>query len=252
MLIVTLNNHRFRSYLKYRGDYGKMLELKNWNHVFKLDPNKQITDADLELICESGTDAIFIGGSDGITEDNIIDLLVRVRRYSVPCVLEVSSLESIVPGFDYYCIPTVLNSNRVEWVTGMHHQAIKEYGPLMNWDEIITEGYCILNQDCKAARLTGANTDLSREDVMSYAMMAEKMFKLPVFYLEYSGTYGDVRYVQAVKNIVEETRLFYGGGIKTPEQAAEMAEYADTVVVGNLIYENMNEALKTVNAVKSK
>lgn len=229
-----------------------MVELRNWQHVFKLDPNKQITDDHLELICESGTDAVFIGGSDGITEDNIIDILVRVRRYSVPCVLEVSSLESIVPGFDFYCIPTVLNSTSVDWVTGMHHKAIKEYGPLMNWDEIITEGYCILNRSCKAATLTGARTDLSHQDVMSYAMMAEKMFKLPVFYMEYSGTYGDVKYVQAVKSILEKTRLFYGGGIKTHEQAAEMAQYADTVVIGNVIYENIGEALKTVNAVKEK
>ncbi|EIT84883.1 PcrB family protein, partial [Fictibacillus macauensis ZFHKF-1] len=33
-----------------------------WKHVFKLDPAKEISDAHLELLCESGTDAIFIGG----------------------------------------------------------------------------------------------------------------------------------------------------------------------------------------------
>ncbi|MCS0543699.1 geranylgeranylglyceryl/heptaprenylglyceryl phosphate synthase, partial [Aeromonas veronii] len=43
---------------------------------------------------------------------------------------------------------------------------------------------------------------------------------------------------------------FYGGGIKTAEQAKEMGQFADTVVVGNIIYEDMNAALKTVQAVK--
>lgn len=234
------------------GAFTNMLEFHEWKHVFKLDPNKEISDQDLELICESGTDALLIGGSDGITEDNILDLLVRVRRYSVPCALEVTSVHTVVPGYDYYFIPTVLNSNSVDWVTGFHHQAIREFGPIMNWDEVVTEGYCILNDDCKAAKLTGAQTSLSREDVMSYAMMAEKMFRLPVFYLEYSGTYGDVSFVQAVKSVLEETKLFYGGGIKSIEQAVEMAQYADTVVVGNIIYENIEQALLTVKAVKEK
>ena len=42
----------------------------------------------------------------------------------------------------------------------LHHQAVKEYGDIMNWDEIFVEGYCILNPECKAAKLTKANTDL--------------------------------------------------------------------------------------------
>ena len=69
----------------------------------------------------------------------------------------------------------------------------------MNWDEIFVEGYCILNPDCKAAKLTKANTDLDADDVAAYAMMAEKMFHLPIFYLEYSGKYGDVSIVKRQK-----------------------------------------------------
>ena len=78
-------------------------------------------------------------------------------------------------------------------MTGLHHKAVKEYGELMDWDEILVEGYCILNEDCKAAKRTKANTDLDENDVVAYAMMAEKMFHLPIFYLEYSGMYGEYR-----------------------------------------------------------
>lgn len=227
-----------------------MYDVNNWQHVFKLDPNKEISDHDLELVCESGTDAIIVGGSDGVTLENVLHLMSRVRRFHVPCVLEVSTIESITPGFDLYFIPTVLNSNDPTWITKLHHHAIKEYGDLMDWDEILVEGYCILNEQCKAAKLTDANTNLSHEDVIAYATMAEKMFNLPIFYIEYSGMYGDVSLVSKVKQTLQQTVLFYGGGIESAKQAKEMSREADVVVVGNVIYTNLNEALQTVKAVK--
>lgn len=228
-----------------------MYDIKEWRHVFKLDPNKDISDEDLELICESGTDAVVVGGTDGVTLDNVLSLLARIRRYTVPCVLEVSTIESVTPGFDFYFIPTVLNSGQRDWIVGLHHEAMKEYGHIMNWDEIFVEGYCILNENCKAAQVTEANTCLTEEDVVAYAQMAEQMFHLPIFYLEYSGMYGDVSLVKQVKDTLERTQVFYGGGIETVEQAAEMAQAAHTVVVGNVIYKDLATALQTVQAVKN-
>ncbi|HAQ08841.1 MAG TPA: heptaprenylglyceryl phosphate synthase [Bacillus bacterium] len=227
-----------------------MYDVREWRHVFKLDPNKEITEEDLDRICESGTDAILVGGTDGVTLEGVLDLMSRIRRYTVPCILEVSTLEAITPGFDYYFIPTVLNSSNPQWITGLHHEAVKEYGDLMDWEEVKMEGYCILNPDCKAAKLTDAKTDLGAEDIRAYAMMAEKMFNLPIFYLEYSGTYGDPEIVKEAKGVLEHTVLFYGGGIETAAQAAEMAGKADVIVVGNVVYNNIEEAIKTVQAVK--
>ena len=69
--------------------------------MFKLDPAKMINDEDLDKICMSETDAIIIGGTDNVTEDNVIQLMSRVRRYPLPLVLEISNLESTMPGFDF-------------------------------------------------------------------------------------------------------------------------------------------------------
>ncbi|MFL6556458.1 MAG: heptaprenylglyceryl phosphate synthase [Bacillus sp. (in: firmicutes)] len=223
-----------------------MYDFREWRHVFKLDPNKELSDERLEIICESGTDAIIVGGTDGITIENVLDLMARIRRFSVPCVLEVSSIETVTPGFDLYFIPTILNSADPKWITGLHHQAVKEFGEIMDWEEIVMEGYCILNEECKAAKLTNAKTNLSSEEVTAYAVMAEKMFHLPIFYIEYSGKYGDVDVVADVKKSLEKTTLFYGGGISTIEQASEMGKHADVIVVGNAIYENFEQALETV------
>lgn len=227
------------------------MDFAKWRHVFKLDPAKEINDKGLELIAESGTDGIIVGGSDGVSLDNVLNLLVRIRRYSVSVALEVSTVESITPGFDFYFIPTVLNSPKAEWINGIHHGALREYGHMMNWDEIIAEGYCILNPECKAAKLTGVSEVPDEEDVVAYARMAEHLFKLPVFYLEYSGMYGDPEIVRAASKVLNETKLFYGGGIKNAQDAKIMAEIADTVIVGNLIYDNLKAALSTVDAVKS-
>ncbi|WP_066249746.1 heptaprenylglyceryl phosphate synthase [Neobacillus drentensis] len=223
-----------------------MYDFREWRHVFKLDPNKELSDERLETICESGTDAIIVGGTDGITLEKVLDLMARIRRFSVPCVLEVSSIDTVTPGFDLYFIPTILNSSDTKWITGLHHEAVKEFGDVMDWEEIVMEGYCILNEDCKAAKLTNANTSLTKDEVIAYAVMAEKMFQLPIFYLEYSGKYGDVELVANVKKSLEKTVLFYGGGISTIEQAKEMTKHADVIVVGNAIYENFELALETV------
>lgn len=227
------------------------MDFTTWRHAFKLDPAKKITDEALERIAKSGTDGIIVGGTDGITLDNVLDLLIRMRRYPVPLALEISTVESVTPGFDYYFIPTVLNSTKVDWINGIHHKALREYGHMMEWDEIIMEGYCILNPECKAAKLTGATAVLDEEDVIAYARMVEHLFKLPVFYMEYSGTYGDPETVRAVSRILKDTKLFYGGGITNAEDAKVMAELADTVIVGNIIYENLKAALSTVQAVQS-
>ncbi len=223
-----------------------MYEIQDWQHVFKLDPAKEISDNDLERICESGTDAIFIGGSDNVTMENVLDLMSRVRRYPVPCVLEISNIESAIPGFDHYLIPSVLNSDNVHFHNAMLHEAIKQMGHMMDYDLFTMEGYVVLNPDSKVAKLTRSNTDLNQDDIAAYAEMIEHLYGLKAMYIEYSGTYGDVSLVKAAKERLNQTRLIYGGGIDSLQKAREMFEVADTIVVGNVIYTDIKSALQTV------
>jgi putative glycerol-1-phosphate prenyltransferase len=229
-----------------------MTDYRVWKHVFKLDPDKDITDEDLERVCMSGTDAILVGGSSGVTYDNTVDLMSRIRRFELPCVLEVSHPDAIAPGFDLYFIPIVLNAQDPEWITGHHLRALEEWGAVMPWDQIIPEGYIILNGDSSAARLTNARTDLTAREAEAYARMADKLFRLPICYIEYSGVFGDMQLVDRARSALNEgAQLFYGGGVDDPSKAEQAAQAADTVVVGNIIYENIDRALETVAAVKS-
>ena len=228
-------------------------ELRQWRHVFKLDPDKPLSEEALEKICLSGTDAIIVGGSSGVTFDNTVELLARIRCFAVPCVLEVSSEEALVPGFDGYLIPVVLNASDSMWITGLHHKAIRDYGALMNWREIVAEGYVIVNPSSTAAVVTGALPIADGKDLIAYARMADKLFRMPVFYVEYSGMFGNMEWLREVARVLEEARLFYGGGIDGADKARQALEAgAHTIVVGNILYEDLEAALSTVEAAKTQ
>lgn len=221
-----------------------------WRHVFKLDPDRELGEAELAAVCLSGTDAILIGGSTGVTYENTAALLARVRQFELPCALEVSDLEAAVPGFDLYLIPMVLNSPDPDWILGHHRRAIERYGSFIPWEHFLAEGYIVLNGDSSVARLTGADSSLSGEGAAAYAQIADKLMSLPIVYLEYSGTFGDMGTVRTVRETVEHSQLFYGGGITCESEAEQAAALCDTVVVGNIIYQDVQQALLTVQAVK--
>ncbi|MFD2924610.1 heptaprenylglyceryl phosphate synthase [Halobacillus naozhouensis] len=223
--------------------------VKEWNHVFKLDPNKHLSDSDLNLVGRSGTDAVIIGGTDGVTYDNVTALLMRMQAFELPCLLEVSALEAISPEFDGYLIPMVMNSREKRYMLDVQHEAVKQYGDFIEWNDMFVEGYCVMNEQAKVFQ--AANCTLpDYEDVIAYARMAEHMFHLPVFYIEYSGRFGDVNLVREIAEQLDKTLLFYGGGIRSEADARQMKPYADVIVVGDIIYENIQAALETVQACK--
>ncbi|MED4954828.1 heptaprenylglyceryl phosphate synthase, partial [Paenibacillus macerans] len=160
--------------------------IASWRHVFKLDPDRPLDDRALEAVCLSGTDAIMVGGSSGVTYDNTVDLLSRVRRYEVSCVLEVSDLEAVVPGFDLYMIPIVLNAGHPDWLIGQHVRAIEKYSYMIPWEQLIPEGYIVLNPEATVAKVTAANAGLDAAQAGAYAQFADKLLGLPIVYAEYS------------------------------------------------------------------
>lgn len=224
--------------------------IRQWRHVFKLDPNRALPDRALERICLSGTDAIVIGGTDGITSQNTRELLDRVEEYPVECVQEVSHPDAVIPGLEGYLIPSVLNAGSLEWVLGAQHQALKRYGEWIPWEDIAVLGYVVLNPKSRVGRLTKCKTDLNEGDLTAYGRLVEHLFQMPALYVEYSGVFGDKALVEAGRLGVSQTRLFYGGGIAKEEDARTMAAIADTVIVGNLVYLNVDAAVKTVQWVK--
>ena len=173
----------------------------------------------------------------------------RIRRYEVPCALEVSSEEAAVPGFDHYFVPLVLNTDGAEWMAGRQIGALRKFGAFIPWEITSAEGYLILNGEAEAAKLTGAQASLDAETVTAHIYLADKLMRLPIVYMEYSGKFGDMALVKRATRLVSGARVFYGGGIDDADKARLAAAAAHTVIVGNAIYDDLEAALSTVAAV---
>jgi phosphoglycerol geranylgeranyltransferase len=117
--------------------------------------------------------------------------------------------------------------------------------------KVVPEAYIVLNPDSSVGKVTKAICDLTPADVAAYTSVADRYLRFPIVYIEYSGIYGDPMVVKAASDALDEALLYYGGGIDSAEKAAEMSRYADTIVVGNAVYEKGVEVLKsTVKAVQ--
>jgi putative glycerol-1-phosphate prenyltransferase len=227
---------------------------RRWRHVVKLDPARPIDDEVLTALAASGTDAVFLGGTLDITYENTNALLERLRRHApdLPLWQEISTADSVIGGVDGYAVPVVVNAGDPEWLIGAHAKAIQKFGPWIDWSQVLVEGYLVLNEHAAVAKLTKAKTGLTPSEAASYAAAAESLFSMPVVYIEYSGTYGDPSLVAEVARTARRAHIFYGGGIDSYEKAAEMAEHADTLIIGNALYtENWRTVLEdTIRAVK--
>ncbi|WP_205527795.1 heptaprenylglyceryl phosphate synthase [Listeria costaricensis] len=218
-------------------------------HFFKIDPAKELSEKAVHRLLTSGTDGFIVGGTDGLTAENVSFTYDLFSESELPVYLEVSSEAAILPYADRFLIPSVLNTQETEWLIGRHHQVAMEYGKYIPWNKTSTQGYIILNEEAKAARLAKADTALSIDAIQAYARLAEHVFHLPIVYLEYSGRYGNPAVVQAVREVLGgTTELWYGGGIQTLEQAVEMGHHADVIVVGNSLYEDFESAIETTQA----
>ncbi|MES3518479.1 MAG: putative phosphoglycerol geranylgeranyltransferase [Natronomonas sp.] len=224
-----------------------------WDHVVKIDPDKSLFEGEtFEDVCATGTDALEIGGTTGMTEEKMARVVEATTAHDIPVYIEPSNVGAVVhrEGLDGYLVPVVFNAGDTFWTTGAH----KEWARLDNeidWDRTFTEAYIVLNPDSSVAEYTTADCDLSAEDVAAYAEVADRMFGQQIIYIEYSGTYGDPDIVEAATDAVDDATVFYGGGIGDYESAYEMGRRADTVIVGDLVHEAGADAVReTVEGAK--
>src|SRR6056297_1225892 len=183
-----------------------------WDHLLKVDPDKTLVDGEtFEDVCQTGTDAIAVGGTTGMTEEKMATVVEACGKYDVDLYIEPSHSNAVVhdDSLDGYLIPIVFNAGDISWVTGAH----KEWARLdedIDWTHTFTEGYIVLNPDSSVAEYTQADCDLDAEEVAAYAEVAEQMFGQEIVYIEYSGMLGDPEKVAAAQNELDDATLFYG------------------------------------------
>jgi phosphoglycerol geranylgeranyltransferase len=228
------------------------MKWKDWVHVTKLDPDKQLKPGDIDAIAASGTDALMLSGTLNVTQENLTSLQKQVKAYDLPLVMEPAGPEAVLlQGIDYVFVPSVMNTTDVQWLVGKHQAWVRMQKGRIPWDYIVPEAYIVLNPDSSVGKVTKALTDLKPDEVAAYATVADHYFHFPIVYIEYSGRYGNPEVVKAVSEALDKSILYYGGGINSAEKAAEMSAYADTIVVGNAVYDQGSAVLKaTVDAIQ--
>lgn len=229
-----------------------MMKWKEWVHVTKLDPDKQLRPGDIDAIAASGTDALMLSGTLNVTKENLAALQKQVKAYDLPLVMEPAGPEAVlVQGIDYVFVPSVLNSTDVQWIVGKHRAWVQQQKSHIPWDAVVPEAYIVLNPNSSVGKVTKAVCDLKADEVAAYAAVADHYFHFPIIYIEYSGTFGDPNVVKAASEALDKSILYYGGGINSAEKAAQMSKYADTIVVGNAVYDQGAAVLKaTVDAIQ--
>ena len=223
---------------------------RSWVHVTKLDPDRPFTPELVEGVVTSGTDALVLSGTLNVTQENLARLLATVKDHGLPLVIEPPGPEAVrFEGIDLLFVPSVLNSRDPQWIVGKHRDWVMKQK--VQWEKVVPEAYLVLNPDSSVGKVTKADCGIGAREVAAYATTADRFFRFPIVYIEYSGIYGDPAVVKAASDALHDAHLYYGGGIDSGKRAAEMSRFADTIVVGNAVYEKGIGVLKeTVDAVQ--
>jgi phosphoglycerol geranylgeranyltransferase len=244
------------------------------SHITKVDPAEDLP-SDLDIV--ERTDLVIVGGSDGVTNENTLDVVRRIRTQCPEMTIfqepysssHVSS--ATIDAVDFLSIPAVYNGDHDHFVekhidlftevSSKPEEALGSGLPIVGdlisskgrdviseiSDRIIGEGYVIQHLDSKAAEMAGVDTLYTTEQVAGAALATESFYGFPIFYIEYSGTYGGPADVEAASKYLNETVLLYGGGIKSDRQTNEiLAAGADAVVVGDCFHDDPDQYLQTI------
>ena len=224
----------------------------DWDHVLKVDPDKSLVDGEtFDDVAQTGTDAIEVGGTLDVTTEKMQRVIDACRKHDVPLYQEPSNPAVVVDdeALDGYLVPVVLNAGDPFWITGAHKEWVRIAD--LDWARTTTEAYIVMNPDASVAEYTDADCDLDPDEVGAYATVAERLLGQDIVYVEYSGTLGDPEAVAAAADGVDDATLFYGGGIGDYDAAYQMGQYADTVVVGDLLHDEGVDAVReTVEGVR--
>ncbi len=260
---------------------------REWDHITKVDPEGEKRLPLAYPLYLAHTSAVSVGGSRNVTEQNTLETFDLLDAAPVPAFHEPSEAthvtEDVHDRAEFMAVPEVLNGD-TEAIVGALGKSLEhgreEMAPkilqrklplplgdtiedrlsnfLTSWlfNEAVFEAYIIMNVDSAAAREAGVGEDdrLSPRQAKQHAMAAEHHLESEVVYLEYSGRFGDdeaVDILEAVEDGVEWSRVWYGGGLDTRENARAVLDAgADAVVVGDIFHRTATEEREHCEAAR--
>jgi len=227
-------------------------------HMTLIDPASQSPNRSAMIAKEAGalgTDAIMVGGSTGVTQQNLDDTVLAIKSVvDVPVIYFPSGANAITPHADAMYFMSMLNSRNLRMVIGEQVKGapiVKKLGI-----ETIPMGYIIVEPGMKVGEIGEADL-ICRDDIeraVAYGLAAEFLGMRLVYYEAGSGAPEPVP-VEMVRTVRDSLTvpLIVGGGIRRPEQASALRKAGADIIVTGTIVENGNfrERLKgIIRAIK--
>jgi phosphoglycerol geranylgeranyltransferase len=230
---------------------------KGTMHMTLLDPAKQAPEeaaAIAKRAQDFGTDAIMVGGSTDVTQQNLDDTVKAIKKVcTVPVIYFPSGANAISLFSDAIYFMSMLNSKNIKMIIGEQVAGsliVKKVGL-----EPIPMGYIIVAPGMKVGEI-GQAVPVPRDDLKlasAYALAAEYM-GMKLVYLEAGSGAPDhvpVEMIAAVKKTIS-IPLIIGGGIRKPEQAAAIKKAgANIIVTGTIAEDDLSTLKQIIKAVKS-
>jgi len=206
-----------------------------------LDPDKQSAEEAGRMAAEaakSGTDAIMIGGSSGVTQEKVDATVLAIKAAAkVPTILFPASAANLSRHADALYFMSLLNSRDPRLIVGEQRRA----APLVKaWGlETIPMAYLVVEPGMRAGEVGRADPiPRSKPEVAVEYALAAQMLGMKLVYLEAGSGAPEpvpssmIRAVRAALGIP----LVVGGGIRTAEAAGAVARAgADIVVTGTIV-----------------
>lgn len=210
-------------------------------HMTLIDPDKQPADeaAKIALTAEKlGTDAIMIGGSTHVTQENLDETAVAIKKVvKIPVIYFPSGAHALSRHCDALYFMSMVNSRNMKMVMG--EQVAASMIVKMLGIEPISMGYVIVEPGMKVGEVGEAEL-VKRDDIkkaMAYALAIEYL-GMSLAYLEAGSGSPDpvpASMISAVKSQIS-IPLLVGGGIRDVKAALEVkAAGANAIITGTLV-----------------
>ena len=232
-------------------------------HATLIDPEEQSPEEATKIIqiaIEAGTDLILIGGSTTNKKcvEETVETIQEVmelqqwaatqndvfenQKTSVPVILFPNTSSSISKKADALLFMSLLNSNSTKYLVEEQLKATEYI--FENNIETISTGYIIFEPGMKVGEVGEANL-IKNNDINSTKAWSRlaKYFNFKILYLEAGSGSPTPIPSEIISTSKKEFDglLFVGGGIKTTDQAKEIANAgADWIVTGNFIETNLD------------
>ena len=227
------------------------VEVNGTSFILLIDPDKKNNDKIDKLVEHAnmnGVDAIFVGGS--LMMDSLYHERIERIKYisNVPLVLFPGAINQINRHFDAMLFMSLLSGRNPHYLIGEQVLAapiVKDIGV-----ETIPTGYVLIDGGSPTTvEFVSGTRPLppSRIDLIISHALAAQFLGMDILYLE-AGSGAKKRVPnEVVEMVAKESQLdiIVGGGIKSPNDASELAQAgASFVVVGSAIeksIESMND-----------